>query len=220
MTKYLVSCGCSFSSKFDSKITETFGELLSNKLDYTHINLSRIGASNYLIAKQIEYAVSLNPEFITINATTPLRFDYVFSSLDKKPTLKDFKYGKNYLRPHTESIGKISSMSYHHIKNNSNGTIQKEKLESIVEFLTKYTDYYVKQDQDRFLLLGAISKIVEKNIKFIVIDFADIFLETDFDKKHLLNLHWDKMRNEFPHPDGLHFNQDGHNYIFEEIIKI
>lgn len=223
MTKTLISCGCSFSAKFDSEIDKPFGKLLSERSGYNHINLSRIGASNYLISKQIEYAASLNPDFITINSTTPLRFEYIISEIKQIPALKDFSYGKDACPPHTVFSGKILSLTYEYIKSYQNSDhkfIKKEKLDVIKKFLVEYTDYHVKKDQDRFMLLGAISKLIEKKIKFIVIDFSDILLTTDLNQKKLLNLNWDKMRNEFPHSDGLHFNQMGHNYIFEEILKI
>jgi len=219
MKNLLVSCGCSYSYKLPG-LKKSFSEIVSEKSKLDFLNLSRVGASNYHISKQIEYAASLKPSMVIINSTTAGRFDYISNPLTDKPTLKNFMYGPCAVPPHTNANGNITSMTAIHmqwkIKHTSN-TKEKEDLTKILNFIVDYQDSNVKADQDRLMLLGSLSLLSEQNIKFYIIDLANIF---DILRSNMIQISWKEIAEKFPYGDNLHFNQEGHNFIADKFLSM
>lgn len=204
----IVQCGCSFSAKIID-IDFPYGELLSNKLNRSFINLSTHGASNYFITKQIEYSLKFNPKLVLIGVTTPMRFETSIDTIDRPPTIEDFKYTIDY-----EWNSKINK------KIISKPLLWYEKSNpKISNFYLENYNSNIKKDQDRLMLLGGISLLKINNIKFIVIDFSNIFENTliTFD---LIYEDFRSLSEKYPHPDSLHFNQAGHEYISSKIFNI
>lgn len=214
--KLLISCGCSFTNgnTVDQQFTP-YSILVSNILKLRHINLSRPGASNYFIAKQIEYGLTLNPDLIVIGTTTELRFDYLsdITSINSPVTFEDF----------SNQSGKISSRSIlwfeAQSRNTDLSTSETQKMTDVFDFLSNHTNDFLKRDQDRLIILGAISKIKDKKIPFLVIDFAKIFA-TD-SEVNICKFYYKDLIKKFPCPtDKYHFNQYGHLYITNQILNL
>jgi len=219
MKNLLVSCGCSYSYKLPG-LKKSFGEIVSENSKLDFLNLSRVGASNYHISKQIEYAASLKPSMVIINSTTAGRFDYVSNPLIDKPTLKNFMYGPCAVPPHTNAVGNITSMTAIHMQwkiKHTSDIKEKEDLTKILNFIVDYQDSNVKADQDRLMLLGSLSLLAEQNIKFYIIDLANIF---DSIRSNMIQIYWKEIAEKFPYGDNLHFSQEGHNFIADKFLSM
>lgn len=210
MNKNIVMCGCSFSHHND-EVHTTYGEIIARKLDMPFINLSELGASNYFIAKQIEHSINFLPKLVIIGATTPMRFETVENceELKSSPSINNFKYrsNKNFNQENFQKI--ISKPLMWYEKNNL----------KIFNFYSKYYDYEIKKNQDKFILLGALSLLAINNINFIVVDFSDIL--SDVNTKFLIiSENFKILNNLYPHPDKIHFNQMGHDYLAKKILTL
>lgn len=74
--KKLVICGCSFSSPVQGEYAGThWSELLAQRLDAQLIVLARQGISNNVIRLQIDQAMTHDPDWVLISATTPDRIE-------------------------------------------------------------------------------------------------------------------------------------------------
>jgi hypothetical protein len=220
--KNSVICGCSFSFPMQEgeQSQVPYGILVSKHLGYDPILLSKPGASNYHIAKQVEFSLNFKPELVIIGTTTPLRFDFPTDKLKQNPSLLDFNYEEYSNNTFTFSKGSIISRSLlwfeNRLKEEKNFFLKK-KYKDIIDFYANYIDFDLKKDQDRLMLLGSINKLIEKNINFFIIDFSDIFSYKN--KAMFLSLFYKKLNEHFPHSDGIHFSQEGHNYISNLVLK-
>lgn len=221
MNNIIVSCGCSFTYGFspEEKLI-SFGEIVAKSFNMQHVNLSSLGASNYFVSKQIEHSLNLNPTLIIIGSTTALRFDYLedIDSIKENINFHNFKNNleNNYIK--IDVSNKITSKSIKWFKEQSDNykipLFKRKTANEIFKFLSKNTNFYIKKDQDRLMLLGSIFKIKQKNIPFVVIDFDKIFDE-EFD--FILNFPFKDLSNKFPTSDNIHFNQEGHFFVAEKI---
>jgi hypothetical protein len=216
-----IICGCSFSFGLagigDSfKKIKSYSEFLSEKLDFTHQNISLVGGSNYSIAKQIEWAVLQNPGFIVFNTTTTNRHEYVrdFNQLSDI-TINDFNYIINESPTVFPTSNQIRSLSIRRIIEKSTGNNDYKK---ILDYHVNYTCDSIKKDYDRMYILYAISLIAKKNIPYICIDLAGLMnLETS---DNIINIHYTDMTRNYPlKDDPMHFNEDGHLYISDQILS-
>ena len=226
----MIGCGCSFtygyvkvrvdnSTRFITAIVEDYVTKVSNRLGIESINLSRPGASNYAIVKQIEYAITLDPSLVIIGATTPLRVDFSFpeTKLNKRPTINDFDYGiyesKKFIG--SFSKGNIVSKPIMYLLDH---VAQDRRLLDIFKYHATYTDEFIKKDQDRLMLLGAFSLLNRKNIPYICVDFAKLISQDD--AVNSISYGWRELNDQFPsNHDPLHFSEDGHEFLANEILK-
>lgn len=216
--KLLVSCGCSFTYGNSGNFRHVpFGDLLSSELGTKHINLSRPGASNYYIAKQIEHSLTLSPDFVCIGVTTNLRFDYLenIDSITKDITYNDFKISLN-----DNSSDKIESRSIlwfdRSYQNKEHSLDKRKSYFDIFKFLTKNTNYHIKKDQDKLIILGSCLQLIKKNIPYIILDFSETLQNDD----NIIGLNWKNLQKQFPcNHDQYHFNQEGHIFIKNKIIE-
>lgn len=234
----IIGCGCSFTYGYanasiytpskdqlfkHSKFTipsrvEDFVTKLSTRIGAESANLARPGASNYAIAKQIEYAITLDPSLVIIGTTTPLRIDFRFPErkLSSIPKINDFDYSKyeskKFIPNYKENIVSIPIVCL------PDRFVHDKRFVEIFEYHTTYTDEYLKKDQDRFMLLGALNLLKNKNIPYICVDFTDL-MSTD-DTANVIAYDWRELCRQFPlKNDTLHFNEDGHSFLASEISK-
>jgi hypothetical protein len=231
----IIGCGCSFTYGYvrigvanpvhgkNSEFTipsriEDYVTKLSTYIGAEAINLARPGASNYAIAKQIEYAITLNPSLVIIGATTPSRVDFSFLETDFKnhPTINDFDYSKcdnkKFIGSYKENIVSMP------IVNLLERVVYDKRFAEIFEYHSTYTNQFIKKDQDRLTLLGAFSLLSSKNIPYICVDFAELFRPDDI--ANYISFDWRGVNNRFPSKhDKHHFNEDGHSFISDEIQR-
>ena len=99
--KNIVACGCSHAYGFyyntdtDYKFNINYNSIVADHMNAKVVNLAKPGATNYMIAKQIEYSIGLNPDLVIINVTNPLRLSLILDrerTLKDIPSLEDFNY--------------------------------------------------------------------------------------------------------------------------------
>ena len=223
--KKIIACGCSWTygaewnmltdeiDKFDDYVT-----ILGNKLGAETINLSKPGSSNYVIAKQIEHAITLNPDLIVFNVTTPERIDVMQSSkkLSSKVTINNFDYSlypNKHIGITTDEID-----SGPHLRTFMRAQAGEKEFQGVADFLLKYHSYFIKEDQDRLLVLGIFSILKESKIPFVCVNFSPMFQNNELD--NTITILWSKMCELFPlDKDPYHFSSEGHKYLADRIYE-
>ena len=91
-------CGCSWSSRDETVPDTEFGSLVAKHYNLDYINLATVGASNFVIRNQIDYAINkLNADLVIVNWTTPCRIEWQYNDIEFDPTLsiENFDYAIN-----------------------------------------------------------------------------------------------------------------------------
>jgi len=191
------------------KSNQGYPEIVAETLGASIVNLSKPGASNYCIAKQLDYAFTLQPDFIIIGLTTGMRFDYttdIFADKhwkDNIPTIQDFDYRNHSRSEHTNNHGLIESQPLSSIE-----TYHDRK--DLVNYIAKYIDIDIKRDQDRHIIMGMLWKLAVKKIPYVIVDWTEMILYEYTSRAVIRDLKLSEYRNLYPCADGVHFNQEGH----------
>jgi hypothetical protein len=214
-------CGCSFSTGFYAKSRKPlirgkntpYPEIFCKILNRSYTNLAFNGASNYAIAKQVEYAITLHPKLIIVNVTTPMRIDWTRPEyrLTQAPTLKDIVFNdvpEHPLKPTGSSIRSLPISSFIAMGN-------PDRI--FIEYVTEYVDPYIKADSDRLLVLGMLSLLTNSGIPFIVVNFSEEIGQNIFPGIH--DMSWKELADNFSiSTDEAHFNQVGHLHIATKLV--
>lgn len=231
--KKIIACGCSWTYgaewnmltdelKFDRPASEKltdYATILGNKyLNADTINLARPGASNYAIAVQIEYALSLNPDLIVFNVTTPERIDVLEPNkkLNSKVVIQNFDYT---LIPN-EHIGETTNEidSGPHLRTFMRAQAGEKKFQGVADFLADYHSYWIKEDQDRLMVLGACSILEKSKVPYVCVNLSPLFQNKELD--NTITISWQRMCESFPLvKDPYHFSSSGHEYLADKIYK-
>lgn len=216
--KLLVTCGCSYTAGTNIPDTIPYGKILSENLKCDFINFARPGASNYFIAKQVEHSITLKPDFVCIGVTSPLRFDYIQDPflINKKVSYEDFNKELYVTFPN-----KIESRSLfwfeNQVKYKENNEFQKRECLEIYNFLSTKINSFIKEDQDKFTILGCCLLLERRKIPYVIVDFWNTFDSTD---EFVIKLHAADLIKRYPSTvDKLHFNQIGQVFVFEKILN-
>ena len=231
--KKIIACGCSWTHGFywkdrEHKVFDTFKNypsLYGEKHGYDVINLSLPGASTYAIAKQVEYAISLQPDLVMFNTTTNDRIDLKKSAdivFDNYvPSFKDFLYGI-FANKHTAMCNdNIETGSFSTFLPNLSPlkNINDKNKNAIAKFIVMYDQYIdsaMRRDQNRLLVIGILSLLKYSGIPYVCVDLIDI-VSADYIEP-VIKIHCDELIRKFPvASDSLHFNQDGHAYITDQL---
>lgn len=215
----IVACGCSFT--YDLEINKdklvSYPTIIGKKLNTEIINLSKPGASNYSIAKQIEYSLQFDPDLIIIGLTTTNRIEWKIDKnfkFDNYPTYESWmhpmdKFTLQYNKKLSPNYGKLSSNSIIYFNNKDDEKIFK----NFFNFIINYNDIFIQKDKDYFIILGICSLLEKNNIKYLIIDFDENKIQDS------IKISWKFLKEKFPWVDGLHFNQSGHEYIANIVIE-
>lgn len=231
--KKIIACGCSWTYgaewnmltdelKFDRPVSEKFTDyatILGNKyLNAETINLARPGASNYSIAVQIEYALSLKPDLIIFNVTTPERIDVLERNkkLTSKVRIQNFDYS---LFPN-EHIGETTNEidSGPNLRTYMRAQAGEKKFQGVADFLADYHSYWIKEDQDRLMVLGTFSILEKSKVPYVCVNFSPLFQNNELD--NTITVSWQKMCESYPLvKDPYHFSSKGHEYLADRIYE-
>lgn len=209
-------CGCSFSTGFYKKSINPlvagrnapYAELFCFRKIWSYVNLAFNGASNYAIAKQVEYAITRHPKLIIVNITTPMRIDWTPPQyrLTRKPTLADIVYNDvpvHPLKPAGSGVRSLPISTYLSLGNPSR---------VFVDYMTEFVDPQLKADTDRLIVLGMFSLLKESGIPFIAVNFSEELGQNLIPDIH--DITWRDLATRFPvATDSTHFNQAGHMYM-------
>ena len=232
--KKIIACGCSWTYgaewnmltdelKFDRPVSEKFTDyatIVGNKyLNADTINLARPGASNYSIAVQIEYALSLNPDLIIFNITTPERIDVLERNkkLSGKVRIQNFDYT---LFPN-EHIGETTNEidSGPHLRTMMRAQAGEKKFQGVADFLVDYHSYWIKEDQDRLLVLGTFSILNKSKVPYMCVNFYPPLFPNN-DLENTISISYTKMCELFPLVrDPYHFSSKGHEYLADRVFQ-
>lgn len=226
--KSIVACGDSVTHGYyltgsytgnqgEVKCSTAYPEIVAEHHGADIVNLAKPGASNYCIAKQLDYAFTLNPDFIIIGLTTGLRFDYTTEMFAENkwvnniPTIQDFTYRNHSKSDHTNDRGIIESQPLSSLE-----TYPDKK--DLVEYIAKYIDPDIKRDQDRHIIMGMLWKLAVKKIPYVIVDWTEMVLLEYTSRTVIKDLKLSEFRDLYP-SDGVHFNQEGHNVAAARINK-
>jgi hypothetical protein len=208
---------------------------IKDELDIDYVLLAKPIASNYCICKQIEYAIEYKPDLVIVNFSTARHIDFTVEGnrLSCLPTLKNFIYDEKTFAPGmknptgSDDIDQaIKSLRYTILKEYASTTNPEYIL--INQFIYGFTDYYLKIDQERLMILGAINLLRKHNIKFIVVDLIETEKQPDLsnpvalaDTNVLNGLKVEPLvkipagfREKYPNPtDDFHFNEEGQREV-------
>ncbi len=97
-------CGCSWSSRDNSQPDTEFGSMVAEYItreyeESFYLNLATVGASNFVIRNQIDFAIdTAEADLIIVNWTTPDRIEWQYnneSSFNPTLTIENFDYSIN-----------------------------------------------------------------------------------------------------------------------------
>jgi hypothetical protein len=218
MKKKLVACGDSFTYGLRIDVSHTpyksYAEIVSEKLDYEFTNLATPAVSNYAIAKQVEHAISLKADLVTIGLTLPSRFDYVYNgTLLNTPTFSDFNSDVNKLennKIHSRGIYWWATLADRDVGD------FKSVCTTVRDYLT-HIDLKLKADQDKLIILGACMQLEQHAIPYVILDFGNVWTTTPNIKS--ISCYWETMAKDYPvEGDPRHFNQLGHQYLSDQVL--
>jgi hypothetical protein len=200
----------------------SYANFVASKLDGEIMNISFPGASNYAIAKQVEYAVTLNPNLIIFNTTTHSRIDLkkinTSNFIEGHPSIKDFVYGHFKNRYVNDTNASVYSSSFNVFLSGIAPVDDNKLLEEFILSYDTYINHEMRQDQNRFLVMGILNLLNNSKIPYICIDIGNIFPK-DY-SNNVISLSQTELTSRFPiKTDKDHFNQDGHSFISEKICQ-
>jgi hypothetical protein len=224
--KKIVACGCSithgyFVNKDNSiRVNDSYADIFAKRNNCKIINLAKPGSSNYFITKQTEFGLTLNPDFIIVGLTSGYRFDYQEnyqdSALNRTPTIHDWGYKQVSKTTYTNSTGIFNSNPIPRL----NAFDHKKEF---VEFLLKYVNQDIKQNQDMFIALGLIHMLSSQPVPFVIVDWTGIVDPIYVNNNIITDLKWYEMNKRFnTDADGTHFDLDGQlfaSHVLETKIK-
>lgn len=230
--KKLIGCGCSWTygswipltkagnlASGKKKTVKNYITFLSELLNYDYNNISKSGVSNYCIIKQIEYAVKNKPNLIVFNTTSSGRIDFVktTANLNTIPRLENFDF------PIENATNEIVSFTHMGVINKAYLSLNYipsliDDFESVREYLMKFSNLYLSEDQDRLMFNGLIKKLDDNNIPYIGVDFWNI-IEGNNDR--ILKKDIMQIAKTYPLPDDpYHFNEEGHHVLAKELVDL
>lgn len=227
----IIGCGCSWTHGFywkDSNINfssrnKSYTQILAEKLSGDAINISMPGASNYGIAKQVEYAISHKPDLIVFNTTMDTRIDLIKANagdfVQGTPTIRDFVYGR-YKNSHILNENEIIySRSFNFFVSGIPILNQIDDIDRLTEFILTYDKYVnseMRRDQNRFTVMGTLSLLERSKIPYICVDLNNV-LPLGYND-NIINLHYTELVSKYNIPeDEYHFNQEGHKFVSDLI---
>lgn len=216
--KRIVSCGCSITHGYyvinnQSAYLTAYPEVFAHKHNHEIINLAKPGSSNYFIAKQIEFAVTLNPDLLVVGFTSPYRFDYHerdTEHLNRRPTIKDWEYKSMGKTKYTNETGILNSNPIPRLV-----TFPHKK--EFVEYSLKYVDPSMSADKERYVILGMLKKLDSFNIPYVCIDWLNVLDYDETPNNVCRIMSWKTYGDRFGNDGGGHFNQQGHDYAAVEL---
>jgi len=91
-----------------------------------------------------------------------------------------------------------------------------KEFQGVADFLLKYHSYFIKEDQDRLLVLGTISLLEKSKIPYVCINFSPMFQNGELENS--ITIKWDEICKMFPlAKDPYHFSVEGHEYLANRI---
>jgi len=210
----LVVCGCSWSSRDNTLPDTEFGALAAKHFDLEYTNLATVGASNFVIRNQIDYAINtLKADFIIVNWTTPCRTEWAKTDAlyDFSKTIENFDYTINPTSPVNHSHPANPTKNPNFLFNSITTILDQESYSDWLEnelhsrgltvtekqFLTmkNYFLHWYREDLDvakqMHYVKSAIYDLEKSNTKYLMSLNTLLFMQASnsnlYDYEHLIN---------------------------------
>lgn len=231
--KKLIICGDSFMSPTNNLPGTHFSEIISDKLNYDLVPLSRSAMSNGGIVSQLEHAMTLNPSFILFNTTFADRIEFTLTNDnlvdgDGDLTCKEFNYGNRNDYSCELFKGNNSIMGSESIESLvRNDEFFVEKKESFRNFLDNIYNRQWKIQLDRHIIYSISHQLYLKGIPFILmLDIIGASNKMSWLPDKNKGFEWDtldeiRLKNASPEfiDPGYHTTEDVQKIIAEDTIK-
>ena len=155
----IICCGDSFFS-IDKQCPNThLSELLATKLGASLENYAKLGASNFTIALQLEYAIKQNPDLIIMGFTSVDRIDIPFDQYRIPDGILNIKYDTKNKLPsfYNEQLTTVLSNSFPNLK----------QTDAVKLYISELYDPELKRQHDFFIASGLLRKLDKLNIKYV-----------------------------------------------------
>ena len=162
MLKKLYICGDSFCTS-DPEYGLSWVDLIKERhLDIQVVNLATPGASNYLIYKQVEYALSQPCDYLIYHATSSIRQEFSLAASDISSdninrywSPYDQKNKTMVCRPWSAPWGNASVP-----RGDAEELFSNDDLKVIKEFFTKFVDFSVLIEKNYIFIKATLDLIV------------------------------------------------------------
>lgn len=181
MKAHVVVCGDSYCSAEATGPRDHFSQILQDDYGYQVTNLARGGMSTVGICFQLREALSLNPQVVIYNTTTPDRVNLVMhDGFDISQGLKNFSYpfqadesAKNPLTGGKDAP--IFSTVWQQLEH----IVSAEQYRAIEQHLVHLFDWDLQQEIDRWMIEYWTIQLEQAGIKTLAFtrnDFEFVYL--------------------------------------------
>ena len=162
MNEKLYICGDSFCST-DKEYGDNWPEILEKSCaSIDVVNLSSFGASNYLIYKQVQYALEQQCDYLIYNATSAIRQEFVIKE-DYQLTDNIHRY-YNINQPNQKKP--MACISWLNPDKNAAHFFDKAKINKIKDFFNEFIDMPVLVEKNYIFIKSTLQLITSnKNLK-------------------------------------------------------
>lgn len=222
----LVVCGDSFFSCDERYPGTHFSELLANQLGCELVNLAREGISNSGIRLQVDRALTFNPSFIIVGATSSDRFEMPLKSLWPNESRGNFdahngldNVAYNYYNSTAKQYldqQKATLFSNHYSKFASDNNFDSTFNLAWKYFFDTILDLNWKQQQDNWIIESSLVTLLNQPCPFLYIPnahYVPAWLDRSLvaDEQQLTNL--------TGHCDSIYHTTAENQQIFYNYIK-
>lgn len=176
----IVVCGNSFCSADTSKNRYHFSQRLADQYGHEVINLAHGGVTTTAICFQMQTAITLKPNVIIYNQSSPDRVDLVLKDNYFNVThgLKNFIYAypnnESYGSPHVGAAdAPIFPTVWQGIRDQQHVPITDRQEQAIKSYLTHLFDWGLKKETDRWMIGYWRQQIVNAGIHPIEVSAAN-----------------------------------------------
>jgi len=155
----IICCGDSFFSLDKQWPNTHFSELLAQKLNASLENYAKLGASNFTIALQIEYAITQNPDLIIVGFTSVDRLEIPKKPYEFPAGIGNIIYEDNNVIPSFYSSRHTTTIS-HSIPN-------LDMTDTMKMYLANQYDPELKRQSDFFIVAGMLRKLDKLGVKYV-----------------------------------------------------
>lgn len=155
----IITCGDSFFSLDKNYPNTHLSEIVASTLNADLENYSKLGASNFTIALQLEYAIQQHPDLILIGFTSVDRIEVPYDQYRIPDGILNIKYDTNNCLPlfYREQSTTALSNSFPNLK----------QTDAVKLYISELYDPELKRQHDFFIVAGMLRKLDKLGIRYV-----------------------------------------------------
>lgn len=227
----IINCGDSFTFGIGlDDQDQTYANRIGNHYGQ-HINMSKPGASHMAIDLQVQLAVEMKPDLITINTTSPDRLDWISYGRHSKiktpyrlEHIRNNHYFRNELSQDTfilsetvsGLVGKLTGKFQHYLHEEP-----LDRIQLMVDHYTMTNNTSIKCDYDAGQVIMSYLRAKNASIPCLVLvnNFVQPALDGLIGENDKTNIDFFILAGQYPDPKGTgHCNADLHASIADKLI--